>query len=131
MYVIVCSARNTLPCHRYHFSRSNSSARSVIRFGFSREWRPLAIWLITVRRMLMWNQSNRCSAWGLRYSGSAGSRGWSLTRSEMLFDVVGKVRWSGMELVTFVAVLSAGFREVNGIVVGRPAAHPLDVGGFR
>lgn len=28
--------------------------------------RPLAIWPITVRRMVMWNQSIRCSAWGLR-----------------------------------------------------------------
>ena len=34
-------------------SRSNSSARSVIRFGFSRQRRPLAIWLITVRRIVM------------------------------------------------------------------------------
>src|SRR5216684_3955426 len=68
---------------------------------------------MSVMRIVTWNQSSRCSACGFRYSGSAGSQGWSLTRSEMRFDVVGKVRWSGMGLVTLVGPFSAGFREVR------------------
>src|SRR6266849_3245283 len=50
-----------------HFSRSSSSATSTA----VSPPRPLAICPMTVRRIVMWNQSMRCSAWGLRYSGSS------------------------------------------------------------
>ena len=60
----VCSERKTLPCHRNHFSRCSSAARVADSSGGTR--RPLASCIITVIRIVMWNQSSRCSACGLR-----------------------------------------------------------------
>ena len=56
-----CRARGT------HLARSSSSTAARALRGS----RPLIICPRTVRRIVMWNQSIRCSACGLRYSGSS------------------------------------------------------------
>src|SRR3989442_15938123 len=62
-------ARKTLPCQRNHFSRSSSLATSVASSEAAALPRPLAIWPMTVNRIVMWNQSIRCSALGIQVEG--------------------------------------------------------------
>ena len=71
----VCRARKTLPCQQNHFSRCSCALISVTGSGSAAAGysgsgggggRLLAMLLITVIRMVRWNQSSRCSACGLR-----------------------------------------------------------------
>src|SRR5450759_3534276 len=70
---MICRARKTLPCHRNHFTLSSWPPTSAARSGGGAagrsgsgggEHRLLAMLVITVIRMVMWNQSSRCSACG-------------------------------------------------------------------
>jgi hypothetical protein len=63
----VCRARKTFPYHRNHLIRSNSfNARS--RRSNPDGPKPFATWRNTVSRMVIWNQSRRCSALEFRYN---------------------------------------------------------------
>src|SRR5664280_3373257 len=77
MSLIVYRARTTLPCQQNHLRRCRPSATAAA--GSAGGGRPsssggaarrlLAMLVMTVRRMVTWNQSSRCSESGLRYSG--------------------------------------------------------------
>src|SRR6266542_4968252 len=63
-----CSARKTLPCQRYHLTRSSSSSSCSRSWSGATVISSLSCCRSTVRRIVIWNQSRRCSASGLRYS---------------------------------------------------------------